>query len=53
MSLTLNEYGKEHNLTDEELIEFAKKTLGMDEEDIWLMLAIERGEVDGDIIELP
>jgi hypothetical protein len=51
--MSLSDYGKEHNLTDEELIEYAKKNLAMDEEDIRLMLTIERGEVDGDVIEIP
>ena len=49
--MSLTEYGIQNNLTDEELVEFAKKELGMDEEDVWLMLAIERGETDGDVIE--
>ncbi len=50
--MTLSEYGKENNLTDEELVEYAKKQFGMDEEDTRLMLAIERGETDGDVIEV-
>lgn len=50
-SVTLSEYGKQNNLTDEQLIALAKERWDMDEEDIRLMLAIERGEVDGDVIE--
>ncbi len=50
--MNLTEYGKENNLTDEELVEYAKKQFGMDEEDIWLMLAIERGETDGDVVDV-
>lgn len=49
--MNLSEYGKKHNLSDEQLIQYAKDNLGMDEEDARLMLAIERGEVDGDVIE--
>lgn len=49
--MSLTEYGIQNNLTDEELVEFAMKELGMGEEDVWLMLAIERGEVDGDVVE--
>jgi len=49
--MNLTEYGKENNLTDEELVEYAKQQFGMDEEDIWLMLAIERGESDGDMVD--
>jgi hypothetical protein len=48
--MNLTEYGKEKNLTDEELVEYAKKQFDMDEEDIWLMLAVERGESDGDVV---
>lgn len=49
--INLTEYGRVNNLTDEQLVAWAKKNLGMGEEDIWLMLAIERGETDSDIIE--
>ena len=51
MTLTLSEYGKQNNLSDEELIKYAKETFGMDEEDVILMLALERGETDGDVVE--
>lgn len=50
--MNLSEYGKVNNLTDEQLIQFAKIELGMDEEDALLMLAIERDEVEGDVIEI-
>jgi hypothetical protein len=50
-AMNLTEYGKQNNLTDEQLVEWAKINLGMSEEDIWLMLAIERGETDGDVIQ--
>jgi hypothetical protein len=49
--MILSEYGKLHNLTDDQLIIIAKEELVMDENDARLMLAIERGEVDGDVIE--
>lgn len=49
--MTLSEYGKANNLSDDELVAYAKEHLGMDEEDTRLMLAIERGEIDGDVIE--
>jgi hypothetical protein len=51
MKITLSEYGSQNNLADDQLCEFAKEKFGMDEEDVRLMLAIERGETDGDIIE--
>jgi hypothetical protein len=49
--MNLTEYGKANNLTDDELVEWAKANLGMAEEDVRLMLAIERGETDSDTIE--
>jgi hypothetical protein len=49
--LTLSETGKKFGMTDDELIQLAKEKLGMDAEDAALMLAIERGETDGDVIE--
>lgn len=49
--MNLSKYGKENNLTDDELVQYAKDKFGMDEEDTRLMLAIERGETDGDVIE--
>ena len=51
LGMTLSEYGRQNNLTDEELVKFAQERWGMDEEDILLMLAIERGETDGDIVQ--
>lgn len=49
--VTMTEYGKQNNMTDEQLVEFFAKELNMPKEDIWLMLAIERGETDGDLVE--
>jgi hypothetical protein len=49
--MTFTEYGVANNLTDEELIAYMKKEYGFDEEDARLLLAIERGETDGDVIE--
>ncbi len=49
--MNLSEYGKANNLNDDQLVAYAKEKFGMDEEDTRLMLAIERGEVDGDVIE--
>jgi|GEM_PF-4751865 len=49
--MTLSEIGKKQNLTDAQLIKLAKEQLGMSEEEATLMLAIERGEIDGDIVE--
>lgn len=46
--MNFTEYGKANNMTDDELIAWIKQQTGMDEEDIRLMLAIERGEVDSD-----
>ena len=51
LGMTLSEYGKQNNLTDDELVKFAKERWGMDEEDVLLMLAIERGETDSDIVQ--
>lgn len=49
--MTLSEMGEKFGLTDDELVIIAREQLGMDEEDARLMLAIERGETDGDVIE--
>lgn len=49
--MNLTEYGIANNLTDDELIQYAKDKFGMDEEDVRLMLAIERGETDSDVTE--
>ena len=49
--MTLSEMGAAYRLSDDELIIIAKNKLGMDEEDVRLMLAIERGEVESDVIE--
>lgn len=49
--MNFTEYGAANNLTDEQLIEFMKTEYGFDEEDARLLLAIERGETDGDLIE--
>ena len=43
--------GKKMNLTEDQLIKIAQDQLGMSPEDALLMLAIERGETDSDIIE--
>lgn len=48
--MNLSEYGKENNLSDDELVLYAKDKLGMDEEDIRFMLSIERDEVESDVI---
>ncbi len=47
----LAELSKESGMTDEELIKLIQEQLGIGAEDAALMLAIDRGEVDGDIIE--
>jgi hypothetical protein len=39
------------DLPEEELIKLIMERLGMDEEDARLYLAIERGEVESDVIE--
>ena len=49
--MTLSEYGIKNNLNDEDLIIYAKKAFGMDEEDTRLMLALERGEIESDVID--
>ncbi len=49
--MNFTEYGIANNLTDEQLIEFMKTEYGFDEEDARLLLAIERGEADGDLIK--
>ena len=49
--MPLSEFGKKYHLSDDQLVEIAKLKLGMDENDARLMLAIERGEVEGDAIE--
>ncbi len=49
--MNFTEYGQANNLTDEELITYMNKEYGFDEEDARLLLAIERGETDGDVIE--
>jgi hypothetical protein len=51
MEISMTEYGKQNDMTDDELVDYFSKELHMPKEDIWLMLAIERGEVDGDVIE--
>jgi hypothetical protein len=48
---TLSELGIRDGLSDDDLVALAARELGMDEEDARLMLAIERGEVAGDVIE--
>lgn len=48
--MTLTEYQKLHNLTDEQLLEHVKRTYNMPEEDAALYIAIEKGE-EGDVIE--
>lgn len=48
--VNFTEYGKLNNLSDEQLVAWIKKRTKMDEEDIYLMLAIERGETDSDVI---
>jgi len=50
--MNFTEFGKLKKWNDDQLIAFIKKNLGMDIEDINLMLAIERGESDGDIVEI-
>lgn len=49
--VSMTEYGKINNMTDENLVNYFSKELTMPKEDVWLMLAIERDEVDGDVIE--
>ena len=49
--MNLTEFGKSKGWDDDQLIAWAKENLGMDEEDIRLMLAIERGETDSDTIQ--
>lgn len=49
--MTLSEIGITNGWGDEKLVLYAKEKLGMDEEDAYLMLAIERGEVESDVIE--
>ncbi len=49
--MNFTEYGIANNLTDDELIAYMKENYGFDEEDARLLLAIERGETDGDLIE--
>lgn len=51
MEVSMTEYGQKNNMTDEELVNYFSKELNIPKEDVWLMLAIERGEVDGDVIE--
>lgn len=49
--MKLLEIQKKFNLTDEELIKRVVKELGINEDEAWKMLGIERGEFKGDVIE--
>lgn len=51
MTPPLSELGIQNGLSDDELVALAGRELGMDEEDARLMLAIERGQTAGDLIE--
>lgn len=51
MDISMTEYGKKNGMTDEQLVDYFSKELNMPKEDVWLMLALERGETDGDVIE--
>jgi len=51
--LSLSEYGRINHLSDNALVLIGMRLYGFGEEDIRLMLAIERGEVDGDTEEIP
>lgn len=49
--MTFTEYGIANNLNDDQLIAYMKTEYGFDEENARLLLAIERGETDGDLVE--
>lgn len=49
--MTLSEIGEKYGWSDDQLVAYAKEKLGMAEEDARFMLAIERSEVDSDVID--
>jgi len=51
--LDFEEIKKENNFTDEELYAWAERVLGMSRLDVDFYMALESGEIEGDVIELP
>lgn len=49
--MTLMQYQKLHNLSDDELLEHVKTSLGLPTEEAALYIAMEKGESEGDVIE--
>lgn len=50
--LIFSDIKKKYNMTDEQLYAWASKSLGISKEDVVFQMAIESGEIDGDIVVL-
>lgn len=49
--MTLSEFGALQGWNEDQIIQHGMAVFGVDEESVRLMLAIERGQTDGDVVE--
>jgi len=49
--MTLSEFGASQGWSEDQIVQHGMAVFGVDEESIRLMLAIERGETNGDLVE--